>query len=460
MLAFACLILFTVIGASAESLQWIHLGVSKGGSVKLLINGEVVQKTSESKPILKKLEIAPGSQALRIETSENEGSPFELTVSSGVDTTLVSCIDPAGNILCRTILSEGQDGKIYVLNLIPKTIMSSLATEKKAIYGKGFWIKKSENRTSVICRNQDRSEVRLNLVFFGSETSEPTLVILSEDQAEVPNLTLFNPNRSFFESTNKSLSISNVLQADLSVITRNREFNENAFDPATTDWAEVSSYIFWLNLMIGRDPCRLEINEFSAIRRLPSGRSSGFVKWPPGKWTIDVVVELSDKTIITAPVNLNTKASTGIISLGGADHPHRVLILEGRSRQKSEAPSENRIRFVNALPVGSLVFQTTNSGELKTTALDPGEVGDALSLGPEGFGGAALRVKYDHKEPPIENLPTSIRMGSISPIPKIPVGDWIVVVHLNRELSQIPAITWIEMDRGTITNPVSARSDD
>ncbi len=42
----------------------------------------------------------------------------------------------------------------------------------------------------------------------------------------------------------------------------------------------------------------------------------------------------------------------------------------------------------------------------------------------------------------------------------MPPGDWVVVIHLDQESFAAPVLTWVEMDKGTITFPATPGADE
>jgi hypothetical protein len=250
---------------------------------------------------------------------------------------------------------------------------------------------------------------------------------------------------SVFEMTDESIEIPDKLAASIRVISMGNVPAPGSFDPTGVNWETVDSQIFWLNLLIDRDPCRLEISGFPAIRRMPSGRGSGFVKWPAGAWRTDIVAERTNTKLATDGFSLSAKANIGLISSGGGKFSHRLLTLEGRPPVKSEAPMATRIRFANALPDGVVGSTIPFTPEPVLLTLKPGECSEIFQPEKGRFPGAALNLT-------IGNLKNKV-ITKIPAMPSLPQGDWVVIIHLNQESFDAPVITWVEMDKGMIIEP-------
>ena len=188
------------------------------------------------------------------------------------------------------------------------------------------------------------------------------------------------------------------------------------------------------------------------MRRMPSGRGSGFVKWPAGGWDTAVVVEATNEKLDTNKFTLSAKSSIGLISSGGGKFPARLMALEGRSRGKSSEPTKPQIRFVNALPVGVIRSVIPLEPEPLTLTLEPGTISEVITLENGGFPGAALDFTLGKaKNQKISNIPK---------MPSIPAGDWVVIIHLDQESFTSPVLTWVEMDKGAITTPGSVGGEE
>ena len=107
---------------------------------------------------------------------------------------------------------------------------------------------------------------------------------------------------------------------------------------------------------------------------------------------------------------------------------------------------KTRIRFVNALPDGLLTTVIPDEPEPLKLTVEPGKSSDVVPLDKGGFPGAALSFTLGNAK--------SGKIADIPAMPRIPSGDWVVIAHLDEESLTAPVLTWVEMDKGSITPPV------
>ena len=445
--AFA-LLLIILVGKSflqGASLRWVNLGTIDSGLVNLAIDGKVAYRKMPPGRSTPWGKVPSGLHRFQIGSDKNPGSSFELEINENQKITIVSFSDKNGDLQSRTFGLETPKGKIFALNLLPGAMMALPETKQRAIFGKGFWLPSDMAEATVSFADSEGFSGEANFSLLNDKPKSPYLAMLLRSADGKPNLAILRDEDSLFEISDQSIEISNDLAAGIRTISEGNVPAAGDFDPSGVKWDEVKSRIFWLNLAIDRDPCRLEIKGFPALRRMPSGRGTGFLKWPAGSWSTDVVVERTNENVASGSFSLAANASIGLISSGGGKYPHRLLALEGRSREKSASTAKSQIRFVNALPDGVVRSLVQYDPEPVTITLKPGETCDIIPLEKDGFPGAKLDFTLGNAK--------SQMIGKIPRMPSIPPGDWVVVIHLDQNSFASPVLTWVEMDRGTITFP-------
>lgn len=430
---------------SAASLRWVHLGTIDAGLVDLAIDGRIAYRKLPPGSATPRDKITPGLHRFQIGSGKNPDSAFELKITGEQKITIVSVSDKTGDIQSRTLGMDTPCGEIFVLNMLPNAMMSLPETQQKVIFGKGFWLPKDQAKTTIFLADSEGFKGEVEFSRLGDKSKDPYFAILSNNDDAKPNLAILRDRDSLFEMSDESIDIPGELKAGLQIISKGKILAAGSFDPSGVNWEEVQSQIFWLNLTIDRDPCRLEIGGFPAMRRMPSGRGSGFVKWPAGDWETDIVAERTNVKHANCKFSLSDKSSMGLISSGGGKYPHRLLTLEGRSREKSATPAKSQIRFINALPVGVLRSIVNYDPKPVTIILEPGEIGDKLPLVKGGFPGASLDFTLGASKNQL--------IGEIPAMRSLPPGDWVVVIHLDEESFAAPVLTWVEMDKGTVRFP-------
>jgi len=449
------LLLIMLIGTPslrAASLRWIHLGTIDAGLVNLTIDGKIAYRKMPPSRATPWGNVPLGLHHFQIGSEKNPEPAFELEITENQKITIVSVSDKNGDLQSRTFGLDKPQGDVFVLNMLPGAMMSLSEPKQKAIFGKGFWLPedKAEHTVSLVDSEGFHGEVDFSRL--GDAPRSPYLAVLCSNDDGKPNLAILRDRDSFFEISEGSIEIPDELLAGIRIISEGNRLAPGAFDPFSINWEKVDSRIFYLNLAISRDPCRLEIGGFPAMRRMPSGRGSGFVKWPAGDWETDVVVERTNEKLAHDKFSLAAKASIGLISSGGGKYPHRLLTLEGRSREGSEPAAKARIRFVNALPDGVARAVVQDRPEPVTITLKPGETGNIIPLVKGDFPGATLDLTLGTMKNKI--------IGKIPRMPSMPPGDWVVIIHLDQESFAAPVLTWVEMDKGTITFPATPGADE
>jgi hypothetical protein len=451
---FLSLLLFLLVGTHslpAASVRWIHLGTIDAGLVSLAIDGKVAYRKMPPGGTSPWGNISAGLHSFQIASEKNSGFSFELEITKNQKITIVSVSDKNGDLQSRTFGVDEPEGEIFVLNMMPGAIMGQPEPSQKVIFGKGFWLPDDKAKNTVSLADGEGFSGEVDFSRLGDKPKDSYLAVIWSNDDGKPNLAVLRDRDSLAETSDESVEIADELLASIRIIAEGRVAVEGSFDPSATNWEEVKSQIFWLNLMIERDPCRLEVSGFPAMRRMPSGRGSGFVKWPAGDWKTDIVVESTNEKLASDNFMLSAKASVGLISSGGGKFPHRLLNLEGRSQEKSGSKKTTQIRFVNALPDGVIRSVVQDDPEPKTITLKPGEVGDIIPLETGKFPGATLDLTLGKaKSKKIARIPAKDSM---------PAGDWVVVLHLDQESFAAPVLTWIEMDKGTITDPATKESE-
>lgn len=445
-----CLPLLLAIVSSASSLhaaalRWIHLGTHEAGLAGLAINGKVAYRKMPPGKITPWGDIPSGVQRFQIASEKNPGSAFELTVADKQRITLVSVSDKDGNLECRTYGLDEPRGEIFVLNMLTGKMLETPESEEKAVFGKGIWLREMKAKITFTLTDSEGFKAEVDFARIGEVQRDPFFAILSENDDGKPGLAILQESDSLFEMTDDAIEIPEKLAAGIRVISMGNVPAPGSFDPTGVNWETVDSQIFWLNLLIDRDPCRLEISGFPAIRRMPSGRGSGFVKWPAGAWRTDIVAERTNTKLATDGFSLSAKGNIGLISSGGGKFSHRLLTLKGRPPVKSGAPMATRIRFANALPDGVVGSTIPFTPEPVLLTLKPGECSEIFQPEKGRFPGVALNLT-------IGNVRNKL-ITKIPAIPTLPSGDWIVIIHLNQESFDAPVITWVEMDKGMIIEP-------
>ena len=436
----------------AASLRWVHLGTMEAGLVNMAIDGRVAYRKMPPGNSTSWGGIPLGLRKFQIGSEKNPGVSFELEITKEQKVVIVSVSDTNGDIQSRTVFLDAPQGQGYILNALHNSMISLPETEQKVIFGKGFPIPITKEKTTVAFSDREGLKGEVDISRMGDAAQNSYLAILSSGDDGKPNLSVLRDRDSIFEINHELIEIPNELAASIRVISERTVLGGGAFDPFKINWEEVESQIFWLNMMIGRDPCRLEIGGFPAMRRMPSGRGSGFVKWPAGGWDTAVVVEATNEKLDTNKFTLSAKSSIGLISSGGGKFPARLMALEGRSRGKSSEPTKPQIRFVNALPVGVIRSVIPLEPEPLTLTLEPGTISEVITLENGGFPGAALDFTLGKaKNQKISNIPK---------MPSIPAGDWVVIIHLDQESFTSPVLTWVEMDKGAITTPGSVGGEE
>jgi len=450
------LLLLAIVGGSsylrASTMRWVHLGTLDAGLVNLAIDGVVAYRKMPPGKSTSWGSVQPGLRRFQIGSEKNPGDFFELEIARDQKVVIVSVSDDSGDIQSRTIVMDSQRGKGFIFNALPNSIMTLPDTEHKAIFGKGFQIPIVNEKTTVLFSDSEGLQGEVNLSQVGDTPQNSYLAILCNGDDGKPHLSVLRDRDSFFEIINEIIEIPDELLATVRIVSPGRVLAEGAFDPFKINWEEVDSQIFWLNMMIGRDPCRLEIGGFPAMRRMPPGRGSGFVKWPAGGWNTEVVVEATNKKLDGDRFILNPKSSIGLISSGGDKFPVRLMTLEGRSRGESSKDAKPQIRFVNSLPVGVIRFVIPQEPEPYTIRLEPGIASKVIPLDNGSFPGAVLDLTMGKL---VNEKITDIRR-----IASMPSGDWIVIVHLDQESFSTPVLTWVEMDKGSIISPESEGTDE
>ncbi len=433
---------------AAASVRWIHLGTINAGMVDMAINGKIAYRKMPAGKATPWGTVPPGLHHFQIGTRKNPGPTFELEITDTQKITIVSVSDDDGNIQSRTFGLESPQGNLFVLNAMPGTMMSLPETKQKAIFGKGFWVPEDTARWTVSLADSEGFEGEVDFTLETDSAQGPYLAIVSLGEDGKPSLAIMRDRDSYCEISSESVVIPDELTAGIRVISERNVPPPGSFDPDQVRWDEVESQIFWLNLGIERGSCRLVIRGFPAMRRLPSGRGSGFVKWPAGNWSTEVVAERTNKMIATDSFILDAKGSVGLISSGGGQHPHHLLTLEGRSRDESDSSKKSRIRFVNALPDGVVRAALPFKQEPVVVTMKPGEVSEIVYLEKGGFPGITLDLT-------VANTKNRI-IGKIPRAASMPLGDWVVVVRLDEETFAAPVLTWVEMDKGSITVPITS----
>jgi len=445
------LMMSSALSLSAASLRWIHLGSHDAGLANLAIGGKIAIRNMQTERVTPWSKVSPGVHRFQIGSEKTPGAPFELEIIEGQKITIVSISDKNGDLQSRTFGVDNPEGELFILNAIPG-IMMSLPDNKKAIFGKGFWLPDEEAKTTVSLVDSEGFKGEVDFSRLGDTLKGPYMAIVYSGDANKPKLVILRDRDVFFETSDEPIKIPDQLLSGISIISEGRVIAAGSFDPTAVNWDEVDSQAFWLNLMIGRDPCRLEIKGFPAIRRMSSGRGSGFLKWPAGDWDIKIVVELTNETVASDTFSLARKARAGLISSGGGKYPHRLLTLAGRSPEESGTPAMSQIRFVNALPGGILRSIVQYPAQPVTVTLKPGEIGETLPLVGGGFPGTTFDFTQGAEAPKV--------IGKIPVMRSLPKGDWVVIIHLDQETFEKPVLTWVEMDKGAITFPTTPKVDE
>lgn len=447
------LVIFSSTSAlHAAALRWVHLGTIEAGLVNMAIDGKIAYRNMPPGKSTSWGYVPAGLRSFQIGSEKNPGASFELEVTKEQKVVIVSVSDKNGDIQSRTVILDAPEGEGFILNALHGSMVSLPETENKVIFGKGFRIPITKVKTTVEFSDGDGLKGGLDFIRMGDAPKSSYLAILSSDEVGKTQLSVLRDHDSLFEISDERIEIPNELVASVRIVSERTVLGGGAFDPLLINWEEVESQIFWLNLMIGRDPCRLEIGGFPAMRRMPSGRGSGFVKWPTGGWETAVVVEATSEKLDTSNFSLSPKSSIGLISFGGGKYPARLMTLEGRSREKSPETAKPQIRFVNALPVGVMGCVIPHDPKPLILTMEPGETTEAIQLEKGGFPGAALELSLD-------KLKTQ-KVSNIPPMPSIPSGDWVVIIHLDQESFSAPVLTWVEMDKGAITAPGSTEGEE
>lgn len=434
---------------SAASFRWVHLGTIESGMVGMAIDGKIAYRKMPPGKATPWGRVTPGAHRFQIASGENYGADFELEITEGQKITLVSVSDKNGDIQCRTFGLDKAQGEIFVLNMMPGTAISLPDSKQKAIMGKGFWLPDVKADTTVSLVDSEGFTAEVDFSRLGDKAQGPYLAVIFKNDDAKPNLAILRDQDSLLEMSDESIEIPGELVAGIRIIAEGNVPPAGSFDPSGVNWEEVESRIFWLNLMVDRDPCRLEISGFPAMRRMPAGRGSGFVKWPAGEWTTDIVAERTQKKLAGDNFSLSAKASIGLISSGGGKYPHRLLTLEGRSREENGSKGNPQIRFVNALPDGVIRAAIPYDPKPRTITWKPGETGEIIPLENGGFPGATIHFTLGAADSLISKIPHMRPM---------PPGDWVLVIHLDQESFATPVLTWVEMDKGAITFPTSETS--
>lgn len=437
------------LSVSAASLRWVHLGTIESGMAGMAIDGKIAYRKMPPGKATPWGKVTPGAHRFQIASGENSGANFELEIAEGQKITLVSVSDDNGDIQCRTFGLEKAQGEIFVLNMLPGTAISVPESKQRAIMGKGFWLPDVKAKTAVSLVDSEGFTAELDFSRLGDKAQSPYLAVICRNDDAKPNLAILRDQDSLLEMSDESIEIRGELKAGIRIISESNKAAPGSFDPSGVDWAEVDSRIFWLNLSIDRDPCRLDISGFPALRRMPSGRGSGFLTWPAGDWETAIVVERTNEKLSGGNFTLAAKASTGLISSGGGKYPHRLLTLKGRSRQESGSKVSSQIRFMNALPDGVIKAAVSYDPTPRTVTLNPGETSEIIPLENVDFPGATIHFTIGVTYKLITKIPLMRSM---------PQGDWVVVIHLDKESFASPVLTWVEMDKGAITFPTTQTS--
>jgi len=418
----------------------------------MAIDGKIIYRSMPPDKSTSWSKLKAGLHKFQIGTAKNPGSAFELDIAQDQKAVIVSVSDTNGDIQSRTVFMDKSEGECFVLNALHGSIISLPETDNKSIFGKGFKIPLSQEKSTITFTDSEGLNGALNLTTIADTPKTSFLAILSGNEDNQPKISLMRYDDALFEIGSENVVIPDELTAELKIITPRTTPKQGAFDPVLINWEEVESQIFWLNLTIGRDPCRLEIGGFPAMRRMPSGRGSGFVKWPSGNWNTDLVVELTNQKVGTSSFSLASKSSLGLISSGGGKFPHRLITLEGRSREASNQPAKPRIRFMNALPDGVLRCVVDGEPDPLTLTMEPGKATDAVPLLEGGFPGAAIDITLGTiKNQTVLKVPR---------LPRLPSGDWVLIIHLDDQSFSKPVQTWVEMDKGAIRSPSDVRGDE
>lgn len=442
------LIVGILTGASilpAASLRWISFVDGQAGLSDMLIDGKVAFRKMPSGRATPWSKIPPGSYRFQVTSKQSPESAFGLDIADDQRITIVSFSDKEGNLQNRTFGLETPESQVFVMNLLPGVLMSLPERKQKVISGKGLWMPSENPETTVTLVDSDGFSGEANFSLADSSQKGPYLAILHDSENGKPSVAILRNRDSFFEVSEESLEIAGELSARIRIISEGNTIAAGSFDPMKANWKEVESRVFWLNLAINRDPCRLVIKGFPALRRMPSGRGSGFLKWPAGEWKTDIVVERTGEELASDSFSLGAKDSVGLISTGGGKYPNRLLSIQGRPDKREGATATPRIRIVNALPAGLLVSKVQYAAKLKSVMVEPGEISDPVPLQDGGFPGATLDFTLGDRKDQL--------IGKIQPANPLPAGDWVVVIHLDQESSAAPVLTWVEMDKGSIRFP-------
>ncbi len=445
------MILIGTLPLPAASLRWIHLGAIGSGMAGLAIDGKTAYQKMPPGKATPWGSVAPGLHRFRVASGTNSGSDFELDIAEDQMITLVSVSDKNGDVQCRTFGLDKAQGEIFVLNMLPGATMSLPESNQKAIFGKGFWLPDDKPHTTISLVDGVGFSGKVDITRLGDMAKGPYLAVICSNSDAKPSLAILRNHDSLFETGDKSVVVPGELDALIKVVSEGNDVAVGRFEPAEINWEEVKSRIFWFNLAIDQSPCRLEIGDFPAMRRMPSGRGSGFVKWPAGDWKTDVVVERTNEKVGSGNFSLTPSGSIGLISSGGGKHPHRLLTLEGRKSEESGSGQKSQIRFVNALPAGALEAGVQYDPQPVTIRLEPGKTSEIFPLENGVFPGATIDFALGAADMPTTRIP---------PMRPMPPGDWVMVVHLDPETYASPVLTWVEMDKGAITSPSETHQDE
>ncbi|MFM2199865.1 MAG: hypothetical protein RLZZ505_3297 [Verrucomicrobiota bacterium] len=436
----------------AAAFRWVHLGTIDAGLVNLAMDGKVAYRKMPPGKATPWGNIPPGTHKFQIGTETNPGAPFDLEISAGQKIVIVSVSDKNGDLQSRSIRVDAPKGEAFILNAMHGAMMTLQQSGQKAMFGKGFQIPISREKNTVTFTGSEGLKGEVIFSRLADAPLDPYLFILCGDEDDKPQLCIHRDRDSLFETSDETLEIPGELVAVVRIISQRNVPIPGSFDPMLVKWDEVDSQIFWLNLTIGRDPCRLEIGGFPAMRRLPAGRGSGFVKWPAGQWDTNVVVEPTNEKVGTSRFSLYPKSGLGLVSSGGGKFPQRLTTVEGRSRGETQTSAKPQIRFLNALPDGELRTLVKSATEPLAITMKAGEVSSVVPLVQGGFPGATLDLTVGNKKN--QNILT------IPAMPTLPPGDWVVIIHLDQESLATPVITWVEMDKGSITVPTGPSGDE
>lgn len=431
--------------SSASQIRWLYLGSGEAGSLSLSVNGKPVYTRLGPESLTPYVEVPLGTNAIAITGSKIAKTTIQLSVKPDNRITIVSVADEDGNVRSRIFNPNTNEGNILAANMLYGSTMTVKGGNRGLNFGNGVWFTLEDKRETIQFKGANGFHLEAHFELEETYKDAKVFAVLHARRPSEVAVALFDGTSASLHLGQNVTVLPQHAKVTLDIIDDGNIIKPGSFDPTSTDWTTIHSRILWLNHTLGDNTYRLELGGYPALRRVLPGSDAGFLKWPPGQWPVKVISEQTGEEIGATSVSLGDRENLGLVSIGGEEFPHGFLQLEGRNIEEAGEDRKTRIRFVNALPTGILNVESSEGETLQKHLLKPAEVSQIVTLA----GNLMPRTRFGLKDDTGEIH----FVGDVPQRDDMPIGDWILVIHLDPITFEKPVLSWVDMDHGQIIAP-------